>query len=200
MNLYNYINYLEYLNKNLIEFFKNQAPYIFCNKGCARCCKKGIYPFSEIEFRYLMFGYKKLSSDLQYLIKNKILNLYEEKITSEGDNYMYECPFLINNECSLYDYRGIICRTFGLMTYQGDGIPKIPFCAFAGLNYSQVLDFKTQTVSFEKFSRLKGFPEPLAFNIDYKLLTNKEHEEICNISFGEQKSLLDWLILEFELQ
>ena len=37
-------------------------------------------------------------------------------------------------------------------------------------------------------------------NIDYKLLTNKEHEEICNISFGEQKSLLDWLILEFELQ
>ena len=29
-------------------------------------------------------------------------------------DFIYECPFLINNRCCVYSYRGIICRTFGL--------------------------------------------------------------------------------------
>ena len=200
MSLYNYITYIEYLNKKLSGFFENQKKYICCKKGCAKCCKHGNYPFSEIEFRYLMFGFKKLDINKQNEIKNKIINLNEEKITSSEKYLMYECPFLFNDECVLYDYRGIICRTFGLMYFREDGSTKIPFCAFDGLNYANVLDTETKTISEGKFEEHGYKQEPLAFNVHYNFLTDKDHEFGYGIEFGERNTLLDWLIEEFHIQ
>jgi len=200
MTLYNFIAYLEHLNQKLTKFFQAQTPYICCKKGCAKCCKHGNYPFSQTEFQYLMLGYKKLAPEIKSLIKNKILNVVEEKITFEGENFMYECPFLINDECSVYEFRGIICRTFGLMSYRDNDKPKAPFCAFEGLNYSSVLDAETKTISEEKFKNLGYEVEPLAYNVSYRFLTNKEHELAYGVDFGECKQLIDWLIDEFHIQ
>ena len=200
MNLYNFITYLEYLDKKLAEFFDNQQEYICCQKGCAKCCQHGNYPFSKIEFEYLMLGFKKLDKNTQELIRNKIINLNEEKITSSEKYFMYECPFLIDNECSVYKHRGIICRTFGLMYYLEDGNTKIPFCAFQGLNYSKVADEEKKIISEEKYIASGYIQEPLAFNVSYKFLTNKEHEIGYGIQFGECKSLIEWLIEEFHIR
>lgn len=201
MTLYNYITYLDYLNKKLEGFFEEQKPYICCKKGCAKCCQHGNYPFSEIEFKFLMLGYKKLPETLKNAVKNKILNLNEGKITFEGKNFMYECPFLFDNSCVLYEYRGIICRTFGLMSFRDDGSSKVPFCAFEGLNYSNVIDVDTKTISETRYKKL-GYnaPEPLAFNVSYEFLTSKDHEIGYGIEFGAVKTLLDWLIEEFKIQ
>lgn len=200
MSLYNYITYLEYLNKKLTDFFENQQEYICCQKGCSKCCRHGNYPFTEIEFEYLMFGFKKLDSAIQDSIKNKIINLNEQKITSTEEYFMHECPFLINDACSLYEYRGIICRTFGLMYYRDDGSTKVPFCAFEGLNYSNVVDAQNKTISEEKYKALNCTQEPLAFNVGYKFLTNKEHETGYGVKFGDCKPLLEWLVRKFDIQ
>ena len=191
--LQNYSFYLEFLGRKLDKYFKEQEPYIFCKKGCAKCCQKGDYPFSKIEIDYLISGFVQLPQDIKKEIINKIQQTKQEKLKSNDPHYMYECPFLINNECSVYEYRGIICRTFGLMSSREDSNSKIPFCAFEGLNYSNVLDVETKTISAELFEKLNTDLEPLAYNVRYKYLTSEKFEQVFNFKFGEIKSLIDWL-------
>lgn len=189
-----YILYLEYLNKKLSKYFEDQSPYIFCKKGCAKCCQHGDYPFKKIEIDYLLYGFSKLPTDKKQIILNKIDAVKKEKLNSGDKNYMYECPFLINNECSVYEYRGVICRTFGLISARKNANSKIPFCAFEGLNYSNVLDEEQKIISEEKFLALNTEIEPLAYNVSYKYLTSEKFEEVFEIKFGELKSLIDWFM------
>lgn len=188
-NISNYIFYLSYLNKKLEDFFEQQEPYICCKKGCSKCCQNGEYPFSKIEFDYLMVGFLKLPVDIQQKIIHKVKKLKE---TKTGEAFTHECPFLLNNECSVYNYRGIICRSFGLMSISDEGASKIPFCAFEKLNYSNVIDTKTRIISEEKFKKLGVEKEPLAYNVSYKFLTSKNIEQNFEIDFGDKKPLLDW--------
>lgn len=188
-NISNYMFYMNYLNKKLEGFFAQQAPYIFCKKGCSKCCENGEYPFSKIEFDYIMVGFMRLPVEIQQKITSKVKKIKENK--QEG--YTYECPFLFNNQCCVYDFRGIICRSFGLMSISNNGGPsKIPFCAFEGLNYSNVIDPKTKIVSQEKFDKLGVTQEPLAYNVSYSFLTSKEIEKNFEIEFGDKKPLIDW--------
>lgn len=186
-NISNYMFYMAYLNKKLEGFFAQQAPYIFCKKGCSKCCQNGEYPFSKIEFDYLMVGCLQLPIEIQQKIKAKIKKIKDAKQKT------YECPFLFNNSCSVYEFRGIICRSFGLMSINNDGgFSKIPFCAFKGLNYSNVVEHKTKIVSVEKFKKLGVEEEPLAYNVSYSFLTSPEIEKNFEINFGDKKPLIDW--------
>ena len=190
--LADYLLYLAYLTKKLDGFFEKQSPYIFCKKGCSKCCENGEYPFSRLEYDFIMIGFSKLAPEIRQEILNKVKNIKEEKIKS-GDEFTYECPFLINHECSVYEFRGIICRSFGLMSINPEGLSKIPFCAFEGLNYSNVVEPDTKIISTEKYKKLgENIPEPLAFNVGYKFLTSKNIEENFKIHFGDKKALIDW--------
>ena len=90
----------------------------------------------------------------KYSLGDKIAKIKQDKLNSTSSPFMHECPFLINNECSVYKYRGIICRTFGLLSSKDDETPKVPFCAYEGLNYSNVLDTSINIISEEKFNKL----------------------------------------------
>lgn len=191
--LNNYIKYLEILNHKLNKFFDQQKPYICCQKGCAKCCQNGEYPFSEVEFYLLKFGFAKLPPEVQRKIADNIAQIKACKAQSDEKLFTYQCPFLINNECSVYLYRGIICRTFGLMSVgYGKNKPKIPFCAHEGLNYSKVLNKETNVISSDLYKKLNIDVEPVAFNIDYEFLTSETIEEACEFKFGEKKALIDW--------
>lgn len=190
--MYNYLLYLAYLNKKLEGFFKEQSEYIVCKKGCSKCCQNGQYPFSQIEFDFIMLGYSNLSAEIKELVSQKVRNIKLQKLNSDSENFVYECPFLINNVCCVYDYRGIICRSFGLMSISTKGNSKIPFCAFEGLNYSNVLNPETKVISQEKFEKSGCKNEPLAFNVSYSFLTGKNIEKNFKISFGDKKPLIDW--------
>lgn len=185
-----YLLYTAYLDKKLAGFFENQSPYIFCKKGCCKCCQNGEYPFSKAEFEFLMIGFSKLDDDKKEKIRHKINELKKKKKSIE--QFTYECPFLINSECSVYNFRGIICRSFGLMSINPKGLSKIPFCAFEGLNYSNVVEHDTKIISTEKYKKLGNVQEPLAFNVGYEFLTSKTIEENFNINFGEKHALIDW--------
>ena len=60
----NYEKYLEFLNLKLQGFFENQKPYIFCKKGCAKCCKNAQFPFSCVEVAYLTSKLKTLDENI----------------------------------------------------------------------------------------------------------------------------------------
>ena len=191
----NYENYLSFLNSKLEKFFKSQKPFIFCKKGCSQCCKNAQFPYSLIEIKYLLTGLSQKEKSVQQKVENNIGQIIEKKKKYKGKKFVYDCPFLINNECCVYEYRGIICRTFGLMTRVDDGIKvKAPFCCYKGLNYSNVLNLRKKTISVRKYKKLGVKEEPLGFNIRYGYVTSEDFEKEFNIAFGEKKPLIDWFL------
>ncbi len=189
----NYVAYLKYLQERLDRFFASQKEYIACKKGCAKCCKNAQFPYSLIEFKYLLQGFLTLDKETQDKVEANISKIYQDKKLFKGEKFLYDCPFLIDEACCVYDYRGIVCRSFGLITAARENKnAKIPFCAFIGLNYSNVLDDEKKKLSGEKVEKLGLKEEPLGFNIGYDFLTNKDFERGFNFSFGDKKALIDW--------
>lgn len=125
-----YPKFLKEFDKKLENYFNSQASYIHCQKGCANCCKNGDYPMSDIELKYLMIGYEKLSLETKSTIQKNINSMAKGKA----------CPFLINEECSVYEYRPIVCRVHGLAYICKDNIVKLPYCRKEGKNFSQLYE------------------------------------------------------------
>jgi len=192
-----YEEYLELIETGLLKkYFEQQHDYIKCKPGCSFCCESGQYPFSEIEFAYLMQGYNTLSEQEKTIIQAKVEKIKEAKIKADSEDFMHECPFLVAKKCSLYKYRGIICRTHGLLFFtvdkDGKSKNKMPHCVHIGLNYSIVFD-KEQGLLSQKLWEQSGLKtEPVAYNISLKALQNNGLAEKLGLEFGESKALIDW--------
>lgn len=167
--------------------FEAQKPFIKCQKGCAYCCKEGEYPVSELEYINMMFYYNELEDSIKDKINENISTLLKKHREK-----LYECPFLINNQCSIYPARAIICRTFGLISYDDKDKKRIPFCVNLDLNYANVYDKNLKQIVTEVF---EGH-EPLAYNIGRKFLRGPKIEKEFDIFFGEDKPLVEWLAEE----
>ncbi len=190
----NYEKYLTFLNSELEKFFTAQAPYIFCKRGCSKCCQNAEFPYSELEAAYLCRGFKQLDENTQNIISNNINKIKQEKAAFKGTKFLYTCPFLTDNACSVYQYRGIICRTFGLIANDDSEKAKLPFCFSEGLNYSNVVDLEKNQITQEKYIQSGIKTPPLGYNISYDFLTNPKFESIFKINFGGKKPLIDWFL------
>ena len=160
----NYITFLKDLDARLESYFKDQAEYICCKKGCSACCEKGDYPISELELRYLMQGYAGVDAETKREIQKNI------SVIEKGGM----CPFLINSECSVYEFRPIICRVHGLAYFYKDKIAKLPYCVNSGLNYAKVHE------------NGELLAEPISENLD-------SQELLSGFEYGETRNLFDWL-------
>ena len=194
--LENYQKYLNFIDSKLTKFFNSQKPYIQCRKGCSKCCKMAQIPTSRIEMVYLLNGFlNSADAKTQDTVSKNIQNILSlrESVNNKKE-FRYNCPFLIDDNCSAYPYRGIICRAFGLMTQNTEGKISVPFCCFEGLNYANVLDLQTHKVSEEKVKNREFPEEPLGFNVSYEYLTDKDFEETFQFKFGEKRPLIEWFI------
>lgn len=190
----NYIKFLNSLMRNIDKYFEEQSPYIKCKRGCTKCCSNGDYPFSEIEIELLKIGFNNLNENTKIKIRENIENIIKLKTNCDNkDSFTYECPFLINEECSVYLYRGIICRTFGLIYIKQDSKQQIPFCAYEGLNYSDILDKEKGMLTIEKMQENGLTIEPKAYNIHYDFLTSDEFGKMFGFNFGKRAAMIDLL-------
>lgn len=191
-----YTKYLEIIDAYLAEFFEQQRPYIFCKEGCSSCCESGVYPFSQLEFNYLMMGFENLSEDDKVQVLKKIKQLKTEKENYKDGKFLYACPFLINNCCSVYDYRALICRSYGLASFYTDNEGKknyqIPFCVSQGLNYSSVYDEKVGTFTTDKWKKSGIEVEPVSHNVSLEFLANNDLTQHLGLELNMPKSLIDW--------
>ena len=190
----NYLEFLEYLNGSLSKYFDVQSPYIKCKAGCAKCCSNGDYPFSEMEVKLLKVGFNKLNEATKQKVLENIRKIKEDKQSSSKIPFTYQCPFLIDNMCSVYQYRGIICRTFGLIYLKEGAKMQIPFCAYEGLNYSDILDPEKDMLDAEKMKELGIEVEPKAYNIHYSFLTSDKVAHAFGFEYGKKGSLIDILL------
>lgn len=187
--------YLNTIDQVLEGYFEDQKEYIFCQKGCGHCCKNGQYPYSDLEAKFLLLGFFRIPMKEQQEVIKRIKALKEEyKNIENKKEFSYRCPFLDeNNLCTVYDYRGLICRTFGLLTIHPSGKCSIPFCHSLGLNYSNVYDEENKRIDYDKVEAegFKIFPNARKTNI--KTLMSPEMFVDEPIIFGEIKSLIEWL-------
>ena len=156
-----YKKYLNTIDQVLAGYFEDQKEYIFCKKGCAHCCETGQYPCSELEFKFLLLGFFKIPMAEQQKVIKRIKALKEEyKNIENKKDYKFRCPFL-NEEgiCDVYDYRFLICRTFGLLTILHNDKCIVPFCHSLGLNYSNVYDENNKRIDFDKVEK-EGYKLP----------------------------------------
>lgn len=188
MNFENYSKFMNILGEDLHAMFEHQKEYICCKEGCAYCCSEGEYPFTEIEFNYLMEGYKNLDRDIQDEIKQNYQNIKED------DKGYYCCPFLLkDNKCAVYNNRGLVCRTFGLINTGENGKGEVPFCINKGLNYSEVYDTSTKMISMEAVIQ-KGYKTlPKIFNLTVNNINELDLVKQLGIEFKNQKKLKQWL-------
>ena len=158
-----YKDFLSVLDKRLSAYFEDHKDFIHCKIGCSDCCKAGDYPMSQLEFDYIMRGYIDLDEQKKQIVKTNI----------EHSEKGGMCPFLVNEECSIYPYRPIVCRVHGL-AYKTKNIVKIPYCANKDKNYANV--YKNNEI----------IVEPIAENLDTP-------EILKGIEYGEIRNLFDWL-------
>ena len=88
--------YLDFLGKKLKRFEEKEKHFLFCKEGCSLCCEIGNYPFSQLEFEYLVEGSLSLPKEVIDVIDKKIFELKEQREKSQEKVFLHECPFLIN--------------------------------------------------------------------------------------------------------
>lgn len=181
-----YEKFLKDFDEIVKSIFEDQKRYIKCKKGCSICCKQGDYPFSQIEFSYLTQGYINLPANQKIIVQQNIRNLLKDKEEYKGEKrFEHKCPFLINDECIVYDYRGIICRTFGLCYYDDiKGYVRLPGCVHNGLNYSEFYNEKERTLNIQNVPKI---------NLRIDRILNSELANTYNLECGEIRPMLDWL-------
>lgn len=77
--------------------------HIACGEGCSNCCRKPTVPVTELEIRGLSwFASEMLGGEIRQTVKQRLQSHRETA----------ECPFLVNDVCSVYPVRPVICRQF----------------------------------------------------------------------------------------
>jgi Fe-S-cluster containining protein len=181
-----YQEFLKEFDIVLKKLFQSQKQYIKCKKGCSKCCEIGDYPFSQLEFSYLTKGFLNLPTENKKLVQRNILEIIEKKKTFNGKIFQYKCPFLIDNECCVYPYRGLVCRTFGLCYYDETiKAVKLPECVNFGLNYSENYDKNFQTLNI---------PDVPQINLRIDKIFESELAKKYDLDYGEIRSLDKWII------
>lgn len=193
--LENFKKYLALIESRLLnKYFEAQKDYIFCKEGCAGCCQVGEYPTSELELMYLVAGYQGLDKETQDKIAENIDEIKAKR--SQSGEKMYQCPFLINNRCAVYNNRTLICRTHGLLFYvkdkDGNLKNKMPACVNDGLNFSQVYDVEKGVISPELWEKSGIKAEPKAYNISREALMDNDLVKDFGLEFGDSKAMIDW--------
>ncbi len=159
-----YEKFLKDFDNKIQSYFSAHRDFVFCKAGCASCCKKGEYPLSELELKFLMRGYIGLDNNIKKFVQKNI------KQMEKGG----KCPFLIDDKCSVYMYRPIICRVHGIAYLCKENTVKIPFCVNENKNYSKV--YKNGMIDIN----------PVLENLDTPSV-------LKNFNYGDIKNLYDWL-------
>ena len=149
---------------------------------------------SEIEFAYLNIGARTLPLQIFKQIDINIEKIKAERLKSFDEKFLHCCPFLINNRCSLYRFRPIICRSHGLAFFGKDDKIMVPNCVDLGLNYSNVYDTEKRCISSEMFKQTGNTQEPLAHNIRLGFLTDNDATNQLDLNYGEIKPLINWFM------
>ncbi len=116
------INEVNRLTSKLSERYR---PHLQCQSGCSGCCHHHLSVF-PVEAATIQSAIQNLSNETKTIIKLQA----QKTIQQESRGEPVACPLLIDDQCSIYNSRPIICRTQGLpLLYEAeDGNLEVDFC------------------------------------------------------------------------
>jgi hypothetical protein len=102
---------IESLQENVSSFFARfrhkHADKMKCARGCAKCCRVHLNVF-PIEAERILQWWRSRSLEE----RNILAQLWKDDLGSQAEHL--KCTFLVNDCCSVYDARPVICRSQGL--------------------------------------------------------------------------------------
>jgi Fe-S-cluster containining protein len=196
-----YESQLNQITDKINFYFTEQKDYIKCKMGCGLCCSSSYYPISELEYKYLKKGIELYYSkeDIDALHK-KAWEIYKNRQEFKKQNpnifdFVYVCPFLKDNVCSVYQYRPIICRAYGLIlkdSINPDKKSNLPYCVDLNLNYANVWDAKKKSLSKDKIESFGFKVQPKVYDVSCSTLMNLFEDA----TFGDIRMIYEWVIMD----
>lgn len=114
-----YLKITKILDEQVSTLVNEADSQINCKAGCSGCCSNR-FKISSVEAGYLKTGFLTLPTNLQQQIKKQLQAPLNK---AEHSNKHYDkCPLLIEEQCSLYHYRPLLCRAYGVRLKVGETI------------------------------------------------------------------------------
>jgi uncharacterized protein len=143
------------------------AKHLICHAGCSGCCQHHLSVF-PVEAAHVKAAIVALPDELRARIEQQARAVNER----EAQDQPVACPLLVEERCSIYEARPLICRTQGLplLLEAEDGGQEVDFCplnftapdAVDDLDEQQLLpldelNFKLALVNLN-YCRTQGIP------------------------------------------
>ena len=125
MSLEMYRQLIEGVNDLTSQLNERYQAHLQCGAGCSGCCHHHLSVFA-VEAAVLTEAIQALPEAQQTRIRQQANEVKEREAKGES----VACPLLVDNLCSVYESRPLICRTQGLpLLYEADdGAQEIDFC------------------------------------------------------------------------
>src|SRR5205085_2454277 len=100
--------------------------HLVCRAGCSGCCHHHLSVF-EVEAAAVREAVAALSTEMRERIGQQAREVRGRERRGEP----VACPLLVNDRCSIYSSRPLICRTQGLplLIETEDGSQEVDFCS-----------------------------------------------------------------------
>lgn len=101
------------------------ACHLVCQAGCSGCCHHHLSVFA-VEAEVIREAVLVLPDDVRTIVERQA----REVVEREANHEAVACPLLVNDRCSIYESRPVICRTQGLplLIEAEDGEQEVDFC------------------------------------------------------------------------
>lgn len=101
-----------------------QDPNLACSKGCSFCCHRPIQAtFPEILAAATVVKSWPAETKQAFAERVRTFSGIQQERLSENQRLDSPCPFLVNNQCEIYDARPMMCR--GVNSYSQDACKKV---------------------------------------------------------------------------
>ncbi|MGH9769390.1 MAG: YkgJ family cysteine cluster protein [Blastocatellia bacterium] len=122
---------MEQVDKFAAKLQARYSKHLVCRAGCSGCCHHHLSVFA-VEAEEARAAVEALPAQLRARVEEQA----REVIKREAQDKPVSCPLLIDDRCSIYQSRPLICRTQGLplLIEAEDGEQEVDFCP---LNFTE---------------------------------------------------------------
>lgn len=120
-----YRQLIKQVDKLTAKLSSHYAQHLVCRAGCSGCCHHHLSVFA-VEAATVREAVEALPESLRARLQQQAREVLE--LETRGERVA--CPMLINDRCSIYESRPLICRTQGLplLIKAEDGEADVDFC------------------------------------------------------------------------
>jgi Fe-S-cluster containining protein len=120
-----YRKFIEEVDRLAAKLQARYSKHLLCRAGCSGCCHHHLSVFA-VEAEEARAAIEALPA----MTRANVEEQAREVIKREAQGEAVACPLLIDNHCSIYESRPLICRTQGLplLIEADDGGQEVDFC------------------------------------------------------------------------